>query len=166
VNAENREMAWRRVRSVAVSALTVGLCAALGGCLSPTLPVPPPEPVALQEPLAKLLMGGKAIQVEGKDAVKAAIVSLWNEELEVGAIVKADDNGDYRSLLAVDVSCVRPQNHIQLWQTDMDGKSSEIKTYRLPNTLGDVPLPPSDAGCPDAPLVDSETPMDVDSGAD
>ena len=158
---ENREMAWRRVRSVAVAAFTMALCAALGGCLSPTLPVPPPEPVALQEPLAKLLTGGKTIQVEGRDAVRSAIVAMWNEELQSGMIVKADDTGAYQSLLAVDVSCRRPQNHIQLWQTDMDGKSSEVKTYRLPNSFGDIPLPPDDAGCPDAGLADVDTPIDA-----
>ena len=151
-------MLWRRVRSVAVSALTVALCSALGGCLSPTLPVPPPEPLALQEPLAKLLAGGKSIQVEGSDAAQGALVALWNEELQAGSIVKADDTGAYQSLLGVDVSCKRPHNHIQLWQTDMDGKTSEVRTYRLPNTLGDVPLPPDDAGCPD--------PSAPDSGAD
>src|SRR5689334_14496775 len=116
-------MVWRRVRSVAVAALSVALCSTLGACLSPTLPVPPPEPVALQEPLAKLLAGGRTIQVDGTDAVKGAIVALWNEEMQAGTIVKADDTGAYQSLLAVDVSCKRPQNHIQLWQTDIDGKS-------------------------------------------
>ncbi len=64
------------------------------------------------------------------------------------------------------MSCLRPQNHIQLWQTDIDGTSSEIKTYRLPNSLGDVSLPPDDAGCPDAGLTDVETPIDGDAGAD
>jgi hypothetical protein len=157
---ENREMASRRVRSVALAAFTMALCSALGSCLSPTLPVPPPEPVALHEPLAKLLTGGKSIQVEGKDAVHGAIVALWNEDLQTGTIVKADDTGAYQSLLAVDVSCRRPQNYIQLWQTDMDGKSSEIKTYRLPNTFGDVPLPPDDAGCPDAGVPDVIAPTD------
>ena len=159
------EMVWRRAHSVAMVALAVALCSALGGCLSPTLPVPPPEPLALQEPLAKLLAGGKSIQVEGSDAVKGAIVSLWNDELQVGTIVKADDSGAYQSLLAVDVSCTRPQNHIQLWQTDMEGKSSEAKTYRLPNTFGDVPLPPDDAGCPDAGVADVTAP-DGGGGAD
>jgi hypothetical protein len=166
VNDEKREMAWRRVRSVVVSAFVVAVCSALGGCLSPTLPVPPPEPVALQEPLAKLQAGGKTIRVEGRDAVKGAIVALWNEELQEGTIVKADDSGAYESVLAVNVSCTRPQNHIQLWQTDMDGKNSEVKTYRLPNSFGDVPLPPDDAGCPDAGPADVEIPADADAGAD
>jgi hypothetical protein len=166
VNRENGEMVWRRVRSVAVSAFAVAVCAALGGCLSPTLPVPPPEPLALQEPLAKLLAGGKTIQVDGTDAVKGAIVALWNEELQAGMIVKADDTGAYQSLLAVDVSCKRPQNHIQLWQTDMDGKNSEVKTYRLPNSFGDVPLPPDDTGCPDAGAADVVTPIDAAGGVD
>jgi hypothetical protein len=130
------------------------------------LPVPPPEPVALQEPLAKLLPGGKTIQIEGTDALKGAIVALWNEEVQAGAIVKADDTGAYQSLLTVDVSCTRPHNHIQLWQTDMDGKNSEVRTYRLPNTLGDVPLPPDDAGCPDAGAADVDIPTDAEGGAD
>ena len=140
----------RRVRSVAAVALAAALCWPLVGCLSPTLPVPPPEPLALQEPLAKLLPDAKSIQVQGSDAVKGAIVAMWNEELQQGMIVKADDTGAYESVLAVDVSCTRPQNHIQLWQTDMQGKASEIKTYRLPNVFGDIPLPPGNAGCPDA----------------
>ena len=158
---ENREMARRRARSVAVAALTVALCAALGACLSPTLPVPPPEPLALQEPLAKLLTGGRTIQVEGKDAVNGGLVAMWNEETQSGVIVKADDKGAYQSVLGVDVSCRRPQNHIQLWQTDMDGKTSDVKTYRLPNSFGDIPLPPDDAGCPDAGAADVETPIDA-----
>jgi hypothetical protein len=159
-------MVWRRVRWFAASALTIALCSALGSCLSPTLPVPPPEPLPLQEPLAKLVAGGTSIDIEGRDAVKGAIVALWNEELQAGTIVKADDTGAYRSLLAVDVSCKRPQNHIQLWQTDMDGKNSEVRTYRLPNSFGDVPLPPDDAGCPDAGVADVVTTPDPDGGAD
>jgi hypothetical protein len=166
VNGEKREMVWRRVRSVAALALTVAPCLASGGCLSPTLPVPPPEPLALQEPLAKLLTGGKTIQVEGTDAAKSAIVALWNEELQQGTIVKADDKGAYQSFLAVDVSCTRPQNHIQLWQTDMEGRNSEVKTYRLPNSFGDVPLPPGDGGCPDGGLEDVTTAVDGGGGAD
>lgn len=159
-------MVWRRVHSVALAGLAVGLCSALDGCLSPTLPVPPPEPLALQEPLAKLLAGGKTVQIEGTNAVNGALVAMWNEERQEGLIVKADDNGAYRSVLAVDVSCARPQNHIELWQTDMTGKSSEAKTYRLPNSFGDVPLPPDDAGCPDAGLDDVNAAADVDGGAD
>jgi hypothetical protein len=166
VIGEKREMGRRRVRSVVASALVLAVCSALGGCLSPTLPVPPPEPVALQEPLAKLQAGGKTIHVQGRDAVKGAMVALWNEELQEGTIVKADDSGAYESVLAVDVSCLRPQNHIQLWQTDMDGKNSEIKTYRLPNSFVDVPLPPDDAGCPDASAADVEIPADAGAGTD
>jgi len=141
-------MNWR-VRSLAATALVGALCWPLGGCLSPTLPVPPPEPLALQEPLAKLLPDAKSIQVQGTDAVKGAIVAMWNEDMQQGLIVKADEGGAYESVLAVDVSCTRRQNYIQLWQTDMQGKASEIKTYRLPNVFGDVPLPPGDTGCPD-----------------
>ncbi len=150
----NREMK-RRVCSMAAAAVAVAIWLPLGGCLSPTLPVPPPEPLALQEPLAKLLPGAKNIQIQGTDAVKGALVAMWNEELQDGTIVKADNSGTYESVLSVDVSCTRPQNHIQLWQTDMEGKNSEIKTYRLPNTFGDVPLPPdNNAGCPDAGSAD------------
>jgi hypothetical protein len=145
----NREMK-RRVCSMAAAAFVVAVWWPLGGCLSPTLPVPPPEPMALQEPLARLLPGGTNIRVQGTDAVKGALVAMWNEELQAGTIVKADDSGAYESVLGVDVSCTRPHNHIQLWQTDMEGKNSEVKTYRLPNTLGDVLLPPDNAGCPDA----------------
>ncbi|HMJ52129.1 MAG TPA: hypothetical protein VK540_08630 [Polyangiaceae bacterium] len=159
-------MVARRVRSEAFAALTVVLCFVLGGCLSPTLPVPPPEPLALQEPLARLLAGGSSIRVEGSGASNGAIVALWNEEMGVGSIVKADDKGAYQSLLAVDVSCTRPQNHIQLWQTDMEGKNSEVKTYRLPNSFGDVPLPPDDAGCPDAGVADVNSAVGADGGAD
>ena len=161
-------MLSRRVRSVAVSACAVALCVALGSCLSPTLPVPPPDaPLALQEPLARLLGGAKTIQVDGTDAEKGAIVALWNEELQQGTIVKADDKGAYQSLLAVNVSCARPQNHIQLWQTDMEGKSSEVKTYRLPNSFGDVTLPPDDAGgCPDAGTDATAVVDAADGGAD
>jgi len=166
VSRETREMLWRRLRSVVVSAVTVPVCSALGGCLSPTLPVPPPEPLALQEPSAPLLAGGTTVQVEGTDAVQSAMVVMWNEELQSGAITKADDTGTYRTLLTVDVSCTRPQNHIQLWQTDMEGKNSEVKTYRLPNAFGDVPLPPDDAGCPDGGLADVDMPAGADGGAD
>jgi hypothetical protein len=157
-------MNGRRVRSAAAMALAAAFCGLLSGCLSPTLPVPPPEPVALHEPLAQLLADAKTIDIRGSDAVKGAIVAMWNEELQSGAIVRADDLGVYQSLLSVDVSCIRPQNHIQLWQTDMDGKSSEVKTYRLPNTFGDVPLPPDDAGCPDGGAIDAG--IVVDGGAD
>ena len=156
----NREMN-RRVCSMVAAAFAAAIWWPLGGCLSPTLPVPPPEPLALQEPLAKLLPDGKNIRVQGTDAVKGAIVAMWNEELQAGLIVKADNSGAYESVLGVDVSCTRPQNHIQLWQTDMEGKTSEVKTYRLPNTFGDVPLPPDNAGCPDAGNADVATAGDA-----
>jgi hypothetical protein len=162
----NRDMVSRRVRLMALAAVALGLSMAFGGCLSPTLPVPPPEPLALQEPLAKLLPGGRAIQIEGTDAVRSAFVTLWNDELQQGVIVRADDKGAYQSLLAVDVSCTRPHNHIELWQTDTDGNTSPVKTYRLPNTLGDVPLPRDDAGCPDAGVEDVNTATDSNGGGD
>jgi hypothetical protein len=153
----------RRVRTIAATALAAALCWPLGGCLSPTLPVPPPEPQPLAEPLARLLPDTKNIHVRGTDALKGALVVMWNEELELGTLDKADDSGAYEAVLAVDVSCTRPHNHIQLWQTDMQGKNSEIKTYRLPNTLGDVLLPPGNAGCPDAGGADTGG---VDAGSD
>jgi hypothetical protein len=158
----------RRVNSMARMGFAAALCAALGACLSPTLPVPPPEPQALQEPLAKLQPGGKSIEVEGRDAVKRAIVSLWNDDTQDGILVRADDTGTYRATLQVDVSCRRPKNHIQLWQVTEEGVTSEVKTYRLPNTLGDVMLPPDDAGpCADAgDLPDAGAPADADAGAD
>jgi hypothetical protein len=133
-----------------MAALAVALCCPLGACLSPTLPVPPPEPLALQEPLASLLGDGKSIRVKGNGASQRAMVAMWNEEMQLGTIVKADEGGAYEGVVEVDVSCLRPHNHIQLWQTDMEGKSSEMKTYRLPNVTGDVPLPPDNSGCPDA----------------
>lgn len=158
----------RRVNSAAGLGFAAALCTALGACLSPTLPVPPPEPQSLQEPLAKLQPGGKSIQVEGRDAMKHAIVSLWNDDTKGGILVRADDTGAYQGVLQVDVSCLRPKNHIQLWQVTEDGLTSEVKTYRLPNTLGDVVLPPDDAGpCPDAGDVpDGGAPVDAEAGAD
>jgi hypothetical protein len=161
-------MLRRRVRSVAARALLGSLCAALGGCLSPTLPVPPPDPLALQEPLAKHLDGAMAIQGDGAGAAKSAMVVMGNDELEERAIYQADDSGAYHGLLAVNVSCVRPQNHILLWQTDMDGKSSEVKTYRLPNAFGNVALPPddTDAGCPDAGTNDAAAAGDAAGNTD
>ena len=157
----NRAMVLRGVRSTA-AAFAVSLVLAITSCLSPTLPVPPPDaPPALREPLARLLPDAKTIAVEGSGAVKGAIVALWNEELQEGTIVKADDTGAYRSSLPVDVSCVRTHNHVQMWQTDMEGKNSEVKTFRLPNSLADVTLPPDDAGCPDAGVVDASGASDV-----
>ena len=157
---------WR-VNMVARLGFAAALCAAFAACLSPTLPVPPPEPVALQEPLARLQPGGRMIQIDGVGAVKGAIVSLWNEELESGLIVKADDMGAYSASLGVDVSCRRPHNHISMWQT-VQGAPSEVKTYRLPNTLGDVPLPPDNAApCSDAGDVpDAGAPIDAEAGTD
>ncbi|MET0594210.1 MAG: hypothetical protein ABW133_16025 [Polyangiaceae bacterium] len=143
-------MFFRRVNTVARMGFAGVLCAAFAACLSPTLPVPPPEPLALQEPLARLQPGGKSILIDGNGAVKGGVVSLWNEELGEGILVRADDDGGYSASLRVDVTCRRPHNHIQLWQTDPAGIMSDIKTYRLPNTLGDVPLPPDNAGCPDS----------------
>jgi hypothetical protein len=158
----------RRVNSVARLGFAATLCAALGACLSPTLPVPPPEPQSLPEPLAILQPGAKSVRIDGRGASKKAIVSLWNDELNDGILVRADDTGAYQASLQVDVSCRRRQNHIQLWQTDEEGVMSEVKTYRLPNTFGDVPLPPDDAGpCPDAgELPEGGAPIDAEAGAD
>jgi hypothetical protein len=159
-------MLLRRVNMVARVGFAAVLCAALAACLSPTLPVPPPEPVALQEPLARLQPGGRRIQIDGNGAVKGGIVSLLNEELGSGLLVKADDTGAYSASLEVDVSCRRPHNHISMWQTDQSGGMSEVKTYRLPNTLGDVPLPPDNAGpCSDAGAA-PDAGASVDAGTD
>jgi hypothetical protein len=160
------DMTWRRVRSRAVAAFAVPFWLVLGSCISPTLPVPPPEPLALQEPLATLAPGGSSIEVDGRGAAKLALVAMWNEEVQAGTVVKADDTGAYRGSLVVDVSCTRPHNHIQLWQTDMEGNTSEVKTYRLPNSFGDVALPPDDAGCPDAGSDDANAAADAGNGID
>ena len=161
-------MFLRRVNMVARLGFAGVLCAAFAACLSPTLPVPPPEPLALQEPLARLQPGGRTIQVDGTGAVKGGIVSLYNEELGSGLLVKADDTGAYSASLGVDVSCRRPHNHISMWQTDQAGAMSEVKTYRLPTTLGDGPLPPDNAGpCSDAGDVpDAGASFDAEAGTD
>ena len=153
-----REMFGRRILAWVGTAVVLPLSLALGSCLSPTLPVPPPEPVALQEPLAKLLPGAMKMQVDGKGAQNGALVFLLNNELGEGTIFYAADDGTYHGEVAVDVSCAVPQNHIQLWQADIDGNSSDKRTYRLPNSFGDVMLPPGDAGCPDAGTPDAGTP--------
>jgi hypothetical protein len=147
-------MFCRRVLAWVGTAAVLPLSLALGSCLSPTLPVPPPEPVALQEPLAHLLPGAQRMQVDGTGAMKGALVFLLNNERASGTIFYADDNGAYHGEVEVDVSCTLPQNHIQLWQADIDGNASERRTYRLPNSFTDVMLPPGDAGCPDAGTAD------------
>jgi hypothetical protein len=125
--------------------------------------------LALQEPLARLLPGANRIQVDGTGALQGALVFLLNYDLPNdqvgrGVIIQADDTGAYHGQVAVDVSCTVPQNHIELWQTDMDGIASARKTYRLPNSLADVMLPPGDAGCPDAGTFGGDAAADV--GAD
>ena len=156
----------RRVNRVARLGSAAVFCAAFATCLSPTLPVPPPEPMSLQEPLARLQPGGKTILVDGTGAARGGVVSLWNEELAEGILVRAEDSGAYSATLRVDVTCRRPHNHIQLWQTDTNGTMSEIKTYRLPNTLGDVPLPPDNAGCPDSGASEIPDAGALDVGTD
>jgi len=149
-------MSRRRVGAIATFAVVTWWVAAMvPACLSPTLPVPPPNaPGELQEPLAQLQSDGRTIQISGTDAQPGSLVHLWNEETQNGDIVRADSIGRYQTVLAVDLSCAIPRNHVALWQMTIDGVTSGIKTYRLPNMFGAALPPENDVRCTDAGLID------------
>jgi hypothetical protein len=93
------------------------LAGALGGCLAPTLPLPPPEEPDTVEPLAD---GGWAIRGA---ATPGAIVIGLVERTGEGTVVE-DRNADGRYRLVVDAERC---DVVTLWQVDGDETSAKTR---------------------------------------
>ena len=109
----------RRSLSLALAALlALPLCA--GGCASPTLPLPPPEP-----PETKGFSDG-VITLQGS-ALPSALVYALNQNQEQGVIVKATDAGVYTVSLKADSG-----NTIAIWQEQGSERSPSILVTARP----------------------------------
>jgi hypothetical protein len=125
-----------------VSAFATVLAWALGGCNSPTLPVPPPveRPEALQQPaVVELLADGKAVRIAGDGALRTNDVEVFMLNEETGLVVRADKDsfGHYEQLIGVDLTCAHPSNHVDLWQVRLEisgGNESPIIVVTVPRS--------------------------------
>jgi hypothetical protein len=134
-------MTSKRIRAL-VSAFGTVLAWALGGCNSPTLPVPPPveRPDALEQPpVVELLADGKAVRIAGDGALRTDDVEVWllNEETRLGGPADKDSFGHYEKVIGVDLTCAHPSNHIDLWQVRLEssgGIESPIIIVTVPRS--------------------------------
>ena len=115
-----------RIRALAL-ALALAALSGLGGALgctgasSPTLPIPPPAALS-SAPDAEGF-----VTIQGSSAIEGAMVSAYNERLEVGVIGVVDDLGTFELRLRADVG-----DSLALWQT-VGAERGEILTIRVPS---------------------------------
>jgi hypothetical protein len=117
-------MASKRI-GASISAFGAALACALGGCNSPTLPVPPPveRPDALEQPaVVELLPDGKMVKIAGDGALRTDDVEVFmlNEETGLGAKADKDSFGHYEKVIGVELTCSHPSNHVDLWQRRLE----------------------------------------------
>ena len=113
-------MLRRRTLALAFAAL-LGLPLAVGGCASPTLPLPPPE-----TPTITIGEGG-LVTLNG-NAIPNSIVYGLNQQAEQGVIVKAGGNGAYTMSLKANLG-----DFVSIWQ--------EVGVDRSPSILLQI-VPP------------------------
>ncbi|MAQ17568.1 MAG: hypothetical protein CMN30_22570 [Sandaracinus sp.] len=106
------------------------LCCALAALLtasacsnsaSPTLPIPPPSA------LSSAPDDEGMVTIEGRNAVEGAMVSAFNERLEVGTIGVADDLGEFTLRLPAESG-----DSLSVWQS-VGVQRGEILTIRVPD---------------------------------
>jgi hypothetical protein len=135
-------MTWRRARataSVALGTLLLPVSGVICACTSPTLPVPPPitrEELVLPYPSeVDLVDDGTRVRIAGDGAARTGDfeVVMRDVELDAGSFVAPDSYGHYEGTVAVDLSCARPTNHVELWQRRrVDGFESTVITITVP----------------------------------
>jgi hypothetical protein len=110
-----------RIRSV-LAAVVFALPVVGVGCLSPTLPLPPPEaPEAIRETSAGVW------SVVG-DCSPGAFVTVFVERAGVGAVVEdRDANGRYSVEVKADRCAV-----VSIWQTDGEETSAKQRAVLQP----------------------------------
>jgi hypothetical protein len=105
----------------------VGLAfTALAGCLSPTLPSPPPDPS-----MTAIASDGLSVRLQGGGVPARSYVHFLNEELQSdGVFTLADGGGHYARTVPLDLPRYGT-NTIEIWWT-YGNESSEINFYRIP----------------------------------
>ncbi len=102
----------RRARLFAL----VLLVALVGGCYSPTIPLPPPD-----EPELSQLSPEGMVTVRG-GATRYALVSVFNQRSGEGVITTAGQNGGYEATLAA-----KAGDSLAIWQEVSGEKSPSIE---------------------------------------
>ncbi len=154
-------MTRRRLRATARRAAgTVLVSMGLSACNSPTLPVPPPYPEKLTQPSdVELLADGKHVRIAGDGALRndGIQVFMFNEELGAGQRADKDEFGHYEGIVPVDLSCLRPTNHVDLWQAMVDsqgGIESPLIIVTVPRGAAGADLRCNDAGSGPEPQLE------------
>jgi hypothetical protein len=168
-------MTWRRARataSVALGTLLLPVSGLICACNSPTLPVPPPGPDKLALPSeVELQPGGKSVRIasDGASPLATVDVFMFNMELLEGIQAAKDSFGHYEGFVPVELSCMRPTNHVELWQRkpDENGPGFLESPHTLVTVPRDAPPPVDAATCDEASVdADSESGSGVDGGGD
>ncbi len=106
-------------------AILIVAIAVLGACTTasaPTLPIPPPTA------LSSTPDGDGFVTISGMGAIEGAMVSAYNEQLEVGVIGVADDLGGYTLQIRADIG-----NTIVVWQR-IGTETSGLVTVIVPSS--------------------------------
>lgn len=111
------------LRIAALAALAVSLLAG-AACLSPTLPLPPPEAPDTIRPSAD----HAGMWTINGDCYPGALVTLFNDRTQRGVVIKdSDENGRY----SVEIEA-EPCDLVQMWQdvaTDEGTESSPTSSF-------------------------------------
>jgi len=170
-------MTWRRARataSVALGTLLLPVSGMICACNSPTLPVPPPSLDKLFAPSeVELLPDGKTVRIASDGASTLPSVTVWMFNLELleggGSQAVKDSFGHYEGFVAVELTCARPTNHVELYQRipEDNGPGFFESAHTLVTVPRDAP-PPFDADTCNEAGVDagSESGSAVDGGGD
>jgi len=159
-------MKWLGARASA--ALSVAGCVSalgIGACLSPTLPLPPPN-----DPTNLLVSDDRtSITMDGSGAIPGALVFILNEDVGHGEFTVAGVRGDYHLTVPLDLSRY-DRNLFLIWQHS-GSRDSETHEFYAPPRYGPGSLPSDDAGvggAPDGAESDAATFADgaADAGTD
>ena len=96
--------------------VAVALATSVAGCLSPTLPLPPPG-----QPEASAVDKDGYVTLKGGANPQAAVFA-YNTRTGQGGIDTADDGGQYEIRLKAQLG-----DDIDLWQEDTGGRSPSIR---------------------------------------
>jgi hypothetical protein len=138
-------MASKRI-GASIIATRAALACVVGGCNSPTLPVPPPveRPDALEQPaVVELLSDGKMVRIAGDGALRTDDVEvlMLNEETGLGARADKDSFGHYEKVIGVELGCIHPSNHVELWQRRLEisgANESPIIVVTVPRSASEL----------------------------
>lgn len=94
----------------------------LGGCQSPTLPLPPPS-----EPAYATTPDGKQAEIQAGpgSAIPGALVMIFNNDVGTGVIVTAGARGEFEARIETDFARFT-YNTVEIWQRYGRGDSMSI----------------------------------------